>query len=233
MSGNRGSFIGDLSNQEDNRQRQQYRGEHAHQAHRQRGEGATFFAFLHGPRGADRPYQAYAIRTAGRVDTDVLDDMRAVWSRLVPGVPADIRILADDQAALYVTEQRLIAVLIGFSMFAIVVTLLGLLGLATYTTVRRTKEIGIRIVLGATRASIVRLIGTEVLVVALLSSAMALPLAWIAIQSFFGSYAYRIDISAWSVIMCILSSVLLACTTVGIRAWAASGASPAANLRTE
>lgn len=186
-----------------------------------------------GTRGADRPYQAYVVRTAGSVNAGVLDAIESAWNHLVPGVPADVRILADDQAALYVTERRLIAVLVGFSIFAIVVTLLGLLGLATYTTVRRTKEIGIRIVLGATRASIVGLITKEVLVVAVLSSAVALPLAWIAVQSLFGGYAYRIDMSVSGVLVCVICSVLLACTTVGMRAWIAAGASPATNLRSE
>jgi ABC-type antimicrobial peptide transport system permease subunit len=110
---------------------------------------------------------------------------------------------------------------------------LGLFGLATFTVEARTKEIGIRKVMGASTSQIVGLISKDFLKLVLLAFVIASPLAWLATQQWLQNFAYRIELSVWIFLFSGILAVLVAFLTVAYQAFGASRANPVDSLRCE
>jgi putative ABC transport system permease protein len=120
-----------------------------------------------------------------------------------------------------------------FAAVAIIISCLGLFGLATYTAQVKTKEIGIRKVLGASIASITNLLAKEFLILVLTAFIVASPIAWLAMNKWLQNYAYRIHISGWIFLITGLIALLIALLTVSFQAIKAAVANPVKSLRTE
>jgi ABC-type antimicrobial peptide transport system permease subunit len=120
-----------------------------------------------------------------------------------------------------------------FAALAIVISCLGLFGLAAYTAERRTKEIGIRKVLGASVPGIAGLLSKDFLQLVLLSCIIAFPLAWWAMNSWLQDFQYRISIHWWVFVAAGILSVLIALATISFQAIKAAVANPVKSLRTE
>ena len=121
-----------------------------------------------------------------------------------------------------------------FAFLAILISCLGLFGLAAYTAERRTKEIGVRKVLGATVTNVVALLSKDFLGLVAISSFIAFPLAWWLIHKFFlDDYEYRITIQWWMFAVAGLLAVIIALFTVSFQAIKAAIANPVKSLRTE
>jgi putative ABC transport system permease protein len=120
-----------------------------------------------------------------------------------------------------------------FAGFAIFIASLGLLGLALFTTAQRTKEIGVRKVLGATVPSIVVLLSTDFLRLILLAFVIASPIAWLVMHNWLQSFAYRIAVSWWIFPAAGLLACIIAMATIGYQAVKAAGANPVRSLRSE
>ena len=130
-------------------------------------------------------------------------------------------------------EDRFGKLFLNFAVLAIFISCLGLLGLASYSTMQRTKEIGIRKVLGASVNDIVGLLSGEFLKLVLISFVIATPVAWYFMHSWLQDFAYRINISVWIFLAAGITALLIAIFTVSFQAIRAAIANPVKSLRTE
>jgi len=120
-----------------------------------------------------------------------------------------------------------------FAGIAILISCLGLLGLATYTAQTKTKEIGIRKVLGASVGGIVKLISKDFLKLVIIAIVIASPLAWWVMSKWLQGFAYRVNISLWIFVLAGILALLIALTTVSYQAIKAAIANPVKSLRKE
>ena len=178
--------------------------------------------------GAARPFQC-----VGEFSLAPLDDLRAAWESVAPDVPFNYVFLDDAVAQQYETETRTANILTGFAGLAIFLACLGLFGMAAYSARRRTKEIGIRKVLGASVAQIVVLVSREFAALVAVAALVAAPLAWWAVSHWLEGFAYRAPIR--SVLFAEVASIVLvvALAAVGAQAWRAATADPVRALRSE
>ncbi|HEY5745681.1 MAG TPA: ABC transporter permease [Chryseolinea sp.] len=140
-----------------------------------------------------------------------------------------------DQAleAQYRTQQNSGTIILFFSVLAVIVSCLGLFGLATYAAEQRTKEIGIRKVLGATMASIVQLLSSDFIKLVLVSIVLATPIAWWCTDRWLQDFAYKIDLEWWMFAAAGAVTVLIALATVSYHSIKAAIMNPVKSLRTE
>lgn len=134
---------------------------------------------------------------------------------------------------LYRTEERMFGLLKYFAILAIIIACLGLFGLASFTAQQRTKEIGIRKVLGASEISLTTMLCKEFFILVIVSNIIALPTAYFAMNKWLESFAYRITLSEWVFIISGFSALLIALLTVGYQALKASFANPIKSLKYE
>ncbi len=168
--------------------------------------------------------------------TDVsglLASMKKNWDAYNTGEPFTYDFMDDLFNKTYSTEQKTGTILNLFSVLIILVACLGLFGLVTYTAEQRTKEIGIRKVLGASVSQVTQMLSKEFLKLVLIASLIAFPVAWWAMHKWLQSFAYRINIS-WGVFLIAgLAALLIALITVSFQAIKAAVANPVKSLRTE
>jgi len=170
---------------------------------------------------------------AGNNLAATLAKVEAVVKAHNPGYPFDYRFLDEDFAGMFTLEARIGQFAGIFSMLAIFISCLGLFGLAAYTAERRTKEIGIRKVLGASTATIASLLSKEFLQLVTLSCLIAFPLAWWFMNSWLKDYSYRAPIHWWIFALAGSAAVSIALLTVSALAIRAARANPVKSLRTE
>ncbi|HVZ95553.1 MAG TPA: ABC transporter permease [Chitinophagaceae bacterium] len=155
------------------------------------------------------------------------------WKELAPGMPFSYRFLNQSFDEMYRAEQRAGRIALIFSVLAIFIACLGLFGLAAFIAEQRTKEIGIRKVLGASVSSIVSMLSKDFVTLVIIAFVLAAPLAWWAMHSWLQSFAYRIHISWWVFAAAGLSALIIALATVSFQAIKAGIANPVDSLRTE
>ena len=173
------------------------------------------------------------IKIKGQNISSALTGLEKTWKERVAYRPFDYHFLDEDFNALYKTEQRTAKLFALFSGLAIALACLGLFALAAFTTVQRTKEIGIRKILGANTGNITLLISRQFISLVLIGILIASPLAWWAANSWLQDFAYRINISWWTFMVAGILAVLIALITVSYHAIKASLANPVKSLRTE
>ncbi|MBD0287206.1 MAG: ABC transporter permease, partial [Flavisolibacter sp.] len=157
----------------------------------------------------------------------------SVWKKLNPNEPFEYSFLDLDFQKNYEAESRQASMIRYFTIIAIIISCLGLFGLATFSAEQRTKEIGIRKVLGASVARLLALLSTDFLKLVGIAVLIALPIAWYVMHQWLQNFAYRTTIS-WEVFaITILLVVLIAFVTVSFQAIKAALANPVKNLRTE
>ncbi len=155
------------------------------------------------------------------------------WEKSFPGNPFDFSFLDDSFAAQYKAEQRFGQVFMLFAALAILIACLGLLGLAAYAAERRTKEIGIRKVLGASVASVVGLLSKQFTKLVLMANVIAWPIAYFAINAWLQNFAYRIGIGWWMFALAGGLALLIALLTVSTQAIKVALTNPVEALRYE
>ncbi len=168
--------------------------------------------------------------------TDVnglLADMKQKWDAYATEEPFNYTFMDDLYDKTYAAEQKTSTVLTIFSVLTILVACLGLFGLATYTAEQRTKEIGIRKVLGASVGQLVGLLSKEFLRLVLIASLIAFPIAGWAMNAWLQDFAYRIDIQWWVFGLASGSALVIALLTVSYQAIKAALANPVKSLRSE
>jgi len=173
------------------------------------------------------------IKTEGKDATSAIQAAKRIWDRYNTGFPFHYRFLDADYASLYQREQRTARLFSLFCAIAVLVSCLGLFGLATYTAKIRRKEIGIRKVIGASVTEIILMLSTGFLRWILLAFVIACPIAYYAMDKWLQDFNYRISIS-WPVFaMTGLLAMIIAILTISIQAVKAATANPVESLRDE
>ena len=163
----------------------------------------------------------------------VLKSIESTWNKLDPNEPFEYSFLDDDFAKNYAAENRLSSIVSYFTIIAILISCLGLFGLATFSAEQRTKEIGIRKVLGATSFNIVGLLSKDFLKLVMVAVIVASPIAWYVMQKWLQDFAYRVPIGWWMFIIAATLALLIAFVTISVQAIRAANTNPVKNLRTE
>jgi putative ABC transport system permease protein len=155
------------------------------------------------------------------------------WKPLIPNRPFSYFFLDESFDKQYKGEERFGRLFLNFAVLAIIISCLGLLGLASYSTMQRTKEIGIRKVLGASVSGIVNLLSLEFVKLVSLSFLIAAPLAWYFMHKWLEDFAYHSNLNIWVFVAAGLSALLIALFTVSFQAIKAAIVNPVKSLRTE
>jgi putative ABC transport system permease protein len=162
-----------------------------------------------------------------------LKNLEKTWKERIQHRPFEYHFLDDDYAALYKTEQRTAGIFSSFSMLAILLACLGLFALTAYAMAQRTKEIGIRKILGATIPDILRLVSKDFLKLVLIALIIAVPIAWFAINKWLAGFSYRIDVHWWVFVVAGMVILVIAFVTISMQAIKTAIANPVKSLRTE
>jgi putative ABC transport system permease protein len=174
-----------------------------------------------------------AIRVSASGVNNTLAAIDQAWKTVMPEYPLSRSVLSDNFAALYQDDTRLGQIFVAFSALAIVIACLGLYGLATFNAQRRTKEIGIRKVMGGSVWSIVLLLTNDFSKLVLLSNLIAWPITYFSMSRWLENFAYRIDLTPLIFIGSGLIALCIAWVTVGGTAAKAASQKPVLALRYE
>ncbi|GAB2518434.1 ABC transporter permease [Spirosoma aerophilum] len=178
-------------------------------------------------------YKQVGIRISGASSTQTLAHIRSVWQRLYPTDVFEHEFLNDQLAQFYETETTISQLVNVFALMAMVICGLGLYGLVAFTVGQRTKEIGIRKVLGASIASLVGLLSKDFLKLVLVAIVLASPLAWWAMTKWLQDFAYKTDIAWWVFALAGGLAVSIALLTVSFQSVKAALMNPVKSLRSE
>ena len=159
--------------------------------------------------------------------------LRKTWDRFLPGVPFEHWFADERLERHYFSERNLGKTCVVFSILTIFVACLGLFGLASFTAERRTKEIGIRKVLGATVADIVSLFSRDFVKLIVLANLIGVPIAYRVMGFWLETFPYRIALSVGPVLWCIGATLVIALLTVSYQSIKAGSADPVDTLRCE
>jgi putative ABC transport system permease protein len=181
----------------------------------------------------DPPNWLMYVKTTGKDAPKAIASAEKVWKEYSGDFPFSYSFLDDDYNKMYQSEQRTGTLFTVFAMVAIIISCLGLFGLATYTAQVKKKEIGIRKVLGASIVNIARLLAKEFVLLVLIAFVIATPLAWFAMNKWLQDFAYRINISWWVFFIAGITAIMIALLTVSFQAIKAALANPVNSLRNE
>jgi len=162
-----------------------------------------------------------------------VNKIQAVWKTFMPDNPFEYSFLDQQYDALYKTDQTIGKVFTVFTFLSITVACLGLLGLAMYTAERRTKEIGIRKVLGASVQNVVGMLSKDFLKLVLIASVIAFPVAWFAMNNWLQDFAYKTEISWWVFALSTGIVTAIALITISFQSLKAAMGNPVESLRSE
>jgi putative ABC transport system permease protein len=176
---------------------------------------------------------AIVIRLRGGHPADFLDWLNRTGKQFIPDKTLAISFIDDNFRRLAEKERLLGQAINFFTALAILLATLGLIGLTLFTIERRTKEIGIRKVLGAGKMSILKLISGDFIRLAAVASAIALPIAWWLVDRWLGNFAYRVSIGAWTVLVTEALIGAIAVAVISLLTLRALIANPVRNLRTD
>jgi hypothetical protein len=180
-----------------------------------------------------RGYSSMLIRIQGKDIPASLKFLEGVWNKVAPQFPFEPSFLEDAFDSLYRTEQRLGKIFKAFALLAIFISCLGLLGLASFMAEQRTKEIGIRKILGASVGNVVLLLSREFLILVGIANLVAWPAAYYFIRRWLQNYAYHTNLSVVIFAASALLALLIALLTVSFQAFKAARTDPVKSLRYE
>ena len=156
-----------------------------------------------------------------------------IWNQFSPGYPLAYQFLDESYDTMYRSEEKLGSLLWAFTAMAIIIGCMGLFALAALSAEQRIKEIGIRKVLGASIFNIIRLLSARFLLLVLISSFIAFPIAWWAMNNWLDDFPYRTNISIWVFVVAAVAAVFIALITVSFQAIKAAMDNPVKSLRAE
>ena len=178
-------------------------------------------------------WQYYSMKVNTSNMQETLAKVESTWKSYFPGNPFQYVFLDEFYDQQYQVDRQFNAILWCFTLLAIVVACLGLLGLSAFILAKRAKEISIRKVLGANIGQIVSLVTSEYFRLILIAGVVALPLAYVLMQQWLQSYVFRIQVGWWFFVLPILGVVLIAGLTVGWQSIRAAMANPVKSMRNE
>ncbi|MGN6296736.1 MAG: ABC transporter permease [Ginsengibacter sp.] len=181
----------------------------------------------------DWGYSNMSVKVNGNKEKEAIAFIGSVWKKACADTPFDYQFLDDHFDELYRSDSQISTIVGTLAILAIIISCLGLFGLASYAAERRTKEVGIRKTLGASLENLVLLLSKDFLKYVLIASLIALPLSWFSVHKWLQSYAYRIDISWWIFVLAVLVAMLIAFVTISFQAIKSAMANPVNSLRSE
>ncbi len=174
-----------------------------------------------------------SIKINGAKAQQAIAFIQSVWKKNLPDQTFEYHFLDEHFAEIYQADKQVSKVVGSLAVLAIIISCLGLFGLASYAAEKRVKEVGIRKVLGASVHNIVGMLSKDFLKYVLIAVLIAWPLAWLGVYKYLQDYAYRIPISAWIFILVGLLAILISLLTISFQAIRAALANPVKSLRTE
>ncbi|MGZ8524145.1 MAG: ABC transporter permease, partial [Chitinophagaceae bacterium] len=163
----------------------------------------------------------------------ILGKIESVWKKNIADTPFEFAFLDDEVQKQYETEITLSKIINSFTLIAILISCLGLFGLAAFSAEQRKKEIGIRKVVGASVSGIVGLLSKDFVKLVLIAFVIAIPIVWWAMDKWLQEYAYRISMSWWMPGLAGLIAIAITILTVSFQAIRAAVSNPVKSLRTE
>jgi len=186
------------------------------------GQNGMIFHVKLGPNNAD-----------GSLWRNAIAQMQSLFKGLYPEEDFNYKFLDDTIASFYTNEQNTASLLKWATGLTILISCLGLLGLVIYTTNTRTKEIGVRKILGASVMNIVKILSKDFVMLVLLSFLIACPLAWWAINNWLQDFSFRFNMSVWMFVWCGLAMLAVAIITLSVQVLRAAISNPEKSLRSE
>jgi putative ABC transport system permease protein len=175
----------------------------------------------------------FIIKTKTKEVSGLVAELKKNWTAMSPDMPFDYTFMDDMYRKVYKSDEKTGQTLALFAGLTIIIACMGLFGLTIFTAEKRTREIGIRKVLGATVQGIVALLSKEFLKLVLVANLIAWPLAWLLMNKWLQNFAYRINFHWWYFVLAGAVALLIALTTVGFHALKAALANPVKSLRSE
>jgi len=173
------------------------------------------------------------VKTAGGNQVEINDQIQATWESVFPNFPFEPHNLKDIYEKTYTDESRLIKIIGYFSILAILISCLGLFALAAYMTEQRTKEIGIRKVLGASVSGVISLVSKEFIKWVVIANIIAFPLAWLAMDNWLNGYVYHTKLSPEIFVYAFILSLAIAIITVSYQSIKSAIRNPVNSIKYE
>lgn len=173
------------------------------------------------------------IKTAPGSSSATVKDIEYVWKNFLPGDAINYAFLDDTFNNLYKSDLKVSSLILLFAVIVIIISAMGLFALAAFTTEQRTREIGIRKVLGATVQGITLLLSKDFVKLVMIAIVIASPIAWWAMSKWLEDFAYRVTISWWIFIAASAAALLIALATISFQAIKSALANPVKSLRPE
>ncbi|GHM99648.1 ABC transporter permease [Cytophagales bacterium WSM2-2] len=164
---------------------------------------------------------------------EALAKIESVFKKVIPIAPFEYKFADQEYAMKFATEERIGKLASVFAVLAIFISCLGLFGLASFVAEQRTKEIGIRKILGASIASLWKMLSRDFVLLVMLSCVLSIPLAYYLLDSWLQKYTYRIEISVWTFVSTCIVALVITLLTVSFQAIKAAVANPVNSLRSE
>jgi putative ABC transport system permease protein len=172
-------------------------------------------------------------RYAANAETEAMEHIKSTWNDVLPNYPLDYSFLNQNLRDQYEADQNQNQLVTAMTILCIVISLIGLSGLSAFNVSQRSKEIGVRKVLGAMSGQIVRLVFSSTLKLVLIAAAIAAPLTYMAISRWSSNFAYQAGFSFLSVFVAIMASLILTFVIVGGHVWKTARKNPSDTLRYE
>jgi len=182
---------------------------------------------------ADWGFNNMSVKINGSKPKEAIAFIQTVWRKNCPDIPFEYQFLDEHFEDIYRADSQISTIVGSLAILAIIISCLGLFGLASYSAEKRVKEVGIRKVLGASLDNIVLMLSRDFLKYVLIAIVIAWPLSWIAVYKWLQDYAYRVNISWWVFAIAGAVAMFIALVTVSFQAIKAAITNPVKSLRTE
>jgi putative ABC transport system permease protein len=176
---------------------------------------------------------AYSVKLETSDLKSTIVALKALWNQYFPNDPFNYSFLDEQFNAQYRSDQQFGEMFTLFAFLAILIACFGLVGLSAYNILQRTKEVGIRKVLGASVQNVVFILSKDFLALVTIAFVIAAPVSWLIMNRWLEGYAFRIDISWWVLAVAGLAAFAIAFGTLSVQALKAAGANPVKSLRSE
>ncbi|HKZ36489.1 MAG TPA: FtsX-like permease family protein, partial [Chryseolinea sp.] len=164
---------------------------------------------------------------------EALPKIQKVFNQLVPSAPFDYTFADDDYEAKFRAEERIGKLAAVITILAIVISCLGLFGLTSFVAEQRTKEIGIRKVLGASMTNVWKMLSKDFIVLVIIACFLSIPIAFYAMNGWLQNYDYKMEISWWVFLLASIGALIITVVTVSFQAIKAAMMNPVKSLRSE
>ena len=178
-------------------------------------------------------YNNISVKISGNNVQEGIEHLQKAWKEFLPIRPFDYQFISDRYQKLYEAEQKQGQLFTVFSGLAIFIACLGLFGLATFNTLQRVKEIGVRKVMGASVPNILALLSKEIVILIAVANIVAWPIAWFVMSRWLSSFAYHVDMNALVYLVSALLAIFIALVTVSVQTIKAAMTNPSNTLRYE